>query len=277
MEFFCVFATLMDNRRMSLRALCLALLLPAFLAAPTADAKPRRRAMSTLRHIVIDAGHGGHNLGTPGAHGVHEKYVTLPIAKQLAALLKNHTNAKVTMTRTADEFVGLRERTRMANAANGDVLLSIHCNASPNPMARGLEVYFLSAGSASEEIARLVGWEDGAAPSKAAGAPARTKAPSTLDKIIQDAKMHRAHERAEVLAEVILDELHVTLRAPRRGVMQAPFAVLKEAEMPAIVVEVGFLSHAEEGRRLLTADYQKRVAVGLYRALVALDKRMKRR
>ncbi len=249
-------------------------LLVLTLAAPL-SARPPKRKLGTLKHIVVDPGHGGHNMGTPGAHGKHEKYVTLPIANRLRTLLTKHSNAKVTMTRHGDEFVGLRERTRIANKVGGDILLSIHCNASPNPLAHGLEVYFLSAESSSAEITRLVGWEDQEA-GKAAG-PARSKAPSALDKVLRDAQMHRAHEQAEALAEIILDELHVTLRAPRRGVMQAPFAVLKEAQMPAVVVEVGFLTHAEEGKSLLTPEYQNRIALGIYRALLKLDKRLKRR
>ena len=86
--------------------------------------------------------------------------------------------------------------------------------------------------------------------------------------------MYRAHAQAEQVAGVMLDELHRTLNAPRRGVMQAPFGVLKEAEMPAVVVEVGFLSHEFEGRKLTNARYQRRVARAIFNAIVRLDREL---
>lgn len=248
------------------------------LASAPATAKKRKHAMKVLKHVVLDPGHGGSNQGTPGAHGVHEKYLTLPIALELERLLRKHTTAEVTLTRKKDVFLELRDRTRIANEAGGDIFLSIHLNASPRPQARGLEVYFLSPDAATAEIAEVVAREEGAddtAGSKPAG-PGGPDTPLTLEQILQDATMYRAHERAELVAEGLLNGLHKVLKAPRRGVFQAPFGVLKEAQMPAVVVEVGFLSHAKEGKALTTKAYQRKVAKALYESLVALDKRLER-
>ncbi len=251
-------------------------LMTTLLIAPVdgeARKSKRKRTMRSIKHIVLDAGHGGDNMGTPGAHGVHEKYLTLPITLELERLLKERTNAKVTLTRRDDTFVGLRERTRLANAADADVFLSIHCNASPNKAARGLEVYFLSAESATKEIARLVEEEnEGDTPPAAAPGPPSDTPPNGLDQLLREAQMFKAHEQSQRLAEIILNRLHRGLRAPRRGVFQAPFGVLKEAEMPAVVVEVGFSSHAVEGKKLTTSRYQKQIARALFDALVALDR-----
>lgn len=253
---------------LSLRYITFAL---ALTVACTASAK---RPMKHLKHIVLDPGHGGSNTGTPGAHGVYEKYLTLPIALKVEALLRKHTKAKVTLTRRSDTFVGLRERTRIANKTKGDLLLSIHCNASLREGANGLEVYFLSNESSTEEIARHVAREQEGHHAAAAGAPAASPPPDSVMQLIAEAEMHRAHQDAEQAAVIMLDKLHKRLKAPRRGVFQAPFAVLKEAQMPALVVEVGFLTHKREGKRLLTEKYQNKIAAGIYEAIIDLDSKL---
>lgn len=88
---------------------------------------------------------------------------------------------------------------------------------------------------------------------------------------MREAQMHRAHEQSQRLAEITLQSLYKVLRAPRRGVFQAPFGVLKEAEMPAVVVEVGFSTHPAEGKKLTTTRYQKQIARALFEALITLD------
>lgn len=272
----------MDRSATSLLLLVAALLV---LPVPQAEAAPPRgkrikgkRSMQTLRHVILDPGHGGTNMGTPGAHGVHEKHLTLPIALEVERLLKKHTNARVTLTRRDDAFIGLRERTQHANRVGGDIFLSIHCNASPNAKAHGLEVYFLSADAASDEIHALIEREeadDAPTDGKTPGAAGTHRAP-VLDQILREATMYRAHQNAEIVAGMILNTLHAVVGAPRRGVHQAPFGVLKEASMPAVVVEVGFSTHATEGKRLTRKAYQKQIALGLYRSLLAIDRRLSR-
>jgi len=258
----------------ALRAvLLLALALPC-LTPPEAAAQ---RRMKHLKHIVLDPGHGGTNQGTPGAHGVFEKYVTLPLSLAIEEELKRRSNATVTLTRRDDTFIGLRERTRVANDAKADLFLSIHCNAGTRPEAHGLEVYFLSQDAASEEIAAMVSREEAGDPQDAEEPGDRTDAPLDVDQVVKDATMFRAHEDAQTVAVALLDALHKRTGAPRRGVMQAPFGVLKEAMMPAVVVEVGFLSHADEGKKLLDKRYRKKIARGIVDAILALDRKMGRR
>ncbi len=254
----------------------LILLLTSLALPATAQKAPRK--MQSLRHVVLDPGHGGQNHGTPGAHAVDEKHLTLPIALEVERLLKTRTDAQVTLTRRSDRFVGLRDRTQHANRVAGDIFLSIHCNASPKKHVRGLEVYFLSADAASEEIQELIEREEYGAesPSQLTPGAAGTQRAPSLKQMLQEATMYRAHEHAEVIAGVVLDTLHKVLKAPRRGVHQAPFGVLKEAMMPALVVEVGYSSHPKEGKMLTSQAYQKKVALGIYKSLLAIDKRMTR-
>ena len=245
----------------------LALLLALLLSVPAAEAKVRLRS---LHHIAIDPGHGGQNHGTAGSQGVWEKVLTLPIALKLEALLLARTDARVTMTRRDDSSLGLRERTRIANKAGADLFLSIHLNAGLEPDAHGVEVYFLSADVATGEIAKLVLREEPQGP----GAPSRERTPLSLDQMLADAQLAKAHADSELVAEVILDSLHRVLGSPRRGVFQAPFGVLLEAQMPAVVVEVGFLSHPIEGKRLTKAPYQRNVALAIYQAILTLDREL---
>ena len=236
----------------------------------------RKAKLQTIKHVVIDPGHGGTNPGTPGAHGVFEKYVTLPIALAIEKELKRRTNARVTLTRRDDSFLGLGERADMANKVEGDVFLSIHCNASTSGNGRGVEVYFLSAESAKGEIAKLVAREDRGADN---APPEKQPADATLsvDQVLKDAAMFKSHELSQLVAETIASELGRSLKAKNRGVFQAPFGVLKRTEMPAVVVEVGYLSHPIEGKRLLEPRYQKKIAVGIARAIRSLDRTLSRR
>jgi N-acetylmuramoyl-L-alanine amidase len=252
-----------------------AFLLVVMLLSASSHALAQRK-MRHIHHLVMDPGHGGANFGTPGAHGVNEKYLTLSIALKVEEMLRKATDIKVSLTRRSDTFVSLRDRTRMANEVQADLLLSIHCNASLRAGAHGIEVYFLSANSASEEIARLVSREQDGHATGTTGYAAKVKqaAPLSLDQVIQDAQMYQSHADAELVAETILDKLHKTLKSPRRGVFQAPFGVLKEAQMPAVVIEVGYLTHHKEGKKLLKSSYQRLIARGIFDAIIAVDAKL---
>ena len=222
-------------------------------------------------HIALDPGHGGFQPGTIGVTGTYEKHLTLPISLEVERLLRKYTNARVTLTHHTDKFVGLRERTRIANDVQADLFLSIHCNASHNKSSHGVETYFLAYDSANTEITKLVAREEAANGRPGAAAPAHRAAPNLLDKIINETQRYGAHTDSEKVADVMLRQLRRNLKAKRRGVFQAPFAVLKEAKMPAIVVEVGFLSHPVEGKKLTQKKYQKKVARAIYMAILELD------
>jgi len=253
---------------------CLPILLIALTLPNGASAEVRLKHM---QHITLDPGHGGFQPGTIGTDGTQEKVLTLAIALKVEEMLRAHTNARVTLTRRTDQFVGLRERTRIANQVGSDLLLSIHCNASHSSHSHGVETYFLAYDSASTEIAKLVEREEQQGSRPGAAAPSTNAPPNMLTKILEETSRYGAHTDSETVAAVILKHLHTDLRTRRRGVFQAPFAVLKEAEMPAVVVEVGFLSHPKEGRKLKGAAYQHKIAKAIYKSILELDRNLVRR
>ncbi len=240
-------------------ALCLSL--PA-LAGPT--------ALQRTRTIVIDPGHGGEDPGAPGPGGVFEKDIVLDMALRIERALRGRTDAEIYLTRRDDRYVGLRERTRFANQVGADVFLSIHCNADPAGRGHGVETFFLSTESSDEETARLVAFENERLAHEEA--PAADPGDRELAGMLKDLTVRGAHQDAESLAGFVLDRLVSRTRGRSRGVKQAPFAVLKEAEMPAVVVEVGFLSHADEGGQLLEESRQEAIAVAIAEAVIAFDR-----
>ena len=233
--------------------------------------------LSHMQHITLDPGHGGFQPGTIAEDGTPEKKLTLAIALKVEKLLRTYTNARVTLTRRTDQFVGLRERTRIANQVGSDLLLSIHCNGSHSEHSHGVETYFLAYDSANAEIAKMVEREERMEEQPNPAAPATNAPPNMLTKILEETSRFGAHADSEKVAEVILKHLPTDLKARRRGVFQAPFAVLKEADMPAVVVEVGFLSHAKEGQKLKGKAYQNKIAKAIYKSIIELDRNLTRR
>lgn len=235
------------------------LLLVALLALPAAAAEPR-----PLR-IVVDPGHGGLQTGAVGPGKVLEKDIALAIARKLSRRLREGLTAQVLMTRDKDEQVALRARTELANAHAADLLVSVHLNSMPTRRGRnemrGFETYFLSADPSSERASRVAAMEN------ADGTGVKRKAKGDLDAILGDLTSTAAHQDSVRLAEAIQRELGSRLTSPDHGIHQAPLTVLEGATMPAVLCEVGFISHPEEGAKLATDDYQEAVAEGLFRGI----------
>jgi len=210
--------------------------------------------------VFIDAGHGGLNIGAIGVDNLREKEVTLDVSLRLETLLKKKGSWRSTLSRHNDSFVGLRERTRMANDAGAHVFLSIHANANQSSAPKGVEVYLLSAGAANEEGMDLVIREEGPQQHLHHEAPG-------LGSVLYGLRLAGAQRESASLAQVVLDTLTASTKAPDRGVRQASFAVLKEAQMPALVVEIGYLTNPEEARLLAKAAYRQQIAEGLFLAL----------
>lgn len=212
--------------------------------------------------VVIDPGHGGRHEGAVSTTGVKEKDVALAVAQRLKALLAAEADVRVVMTRERDEDLSLADRMTLANLEKGDVFLSIHCNSMPTRSARqsanGVETYLLSVEATDAEANALAAREN----AEGGNGFDRT-AIDPIGLILNDLVRTQAHEDAVHLAGIVHRHLVERSGARDRGVRQAPFAVLTGAEMPAILVEVGFISHPVEGRRLATAAYQQRIAEAL--------------
>jgi N-acetylmuramoyl-L-alanine amidase len=212
---------------------------------------------------VIDPGHGGNETGTVSPTGIMEKDVTLSIARLLKHLLESRLGLQVMLTREDDRTVDLDTRTAMANNLHADLFISIHANAAMRGRATGAETYYLSTDWLDEETRkRLSASEPGAF------APRGSSHPSDpLALILWDMAQIAYLEESSRLAQTIQQTLNQELGLPDRGVKQAPFRVLMGAQMPAVLVEVGFLDNPEEARRLADGKYQTRLAEALYRSI----------
>jgi N-acetylmuramoyl-L-alanine amidase len=206
-----------------------------------------------FRRVVIDPGHGGHDTGTIGADGTREKDVALGIARRLRTVLTDQ-GLEVVLTRETDKFVRLEERARLANVARGDLFISIHCNSLPQRHIRGIETYTLNLASDRYAI-RLAARENASS----------EKGMSDLRFLLADLATRADTEESVRLATQVQSGLVSALRSKDAkirdlGTKEALFYVLLGTKMPAILVETGFLSNAEEEKRLGSPGYQEDVA-----------------
>jgi N-acetylmuramoyl-L-alanine amidase len=248
-------------------------------AAPSTTARapetPKPRAAEpprATRAVVIDPGHGGAEVGAQGTAGTLEKDVTLAIARRLRAAITNSLGFQVFMTRDKDEELPLDQRTAIANNFKADVFISIHANASRAPGAKGSEVYFLAPHASDEAAQRLALLEGGVLPEEVSAAPS-----SDLALILWDMAQAEHLEASSALAARIHEELAFVTGSASRGVKQAPFRVLVGAGMPAVLVEVAFLSNSEEEKLLTSEAYQSRVASAIMRGMSRYFERLGQR
>lgn len=211
--------------------------------------------------IVIDPGHGGESTGARGRSGIEEKTVTLQVARLLADRLRG-TGAHTVLTRTADEELELTDRTAVANHEQADLFISLHVNSAYGRSARGAETFFLSLEASDEDAAALAAAEDG---NGGQGGGFN----DDLAFILWDLAQSYHLAESQRLAKLVQQEFNASLGLLDRGVKQAPFRVLRGANMPAILVELGFISNPEEERKLQDPAYQRQLVDALVRALNA--------
>ena len=210
--------------------------------------------------IVIDAGHGGKDPGAVGYRKYREKVVVLKIAKYLKDILKAR-GYKVYMTRDKDKFIKLSARTAYANKRSADLFISIHANAVPKRNAKkanGIECYFLSP-SRSKRAESVAAQENSADLSEM-----NFYGKQSFLKFLNHAKTIASHKLAIDLQRGMLGSLNGHYKGIHDGgVREGPFWVLVGAQMPAVLVEVGFISHPKEAKRLVNNNYRKRMAMGM--------------
>jgi N-acetylmuramoyl-L-alanine amidase len=221
-------------------------------AAPLPPVESHRRAAFT---VVIDAGHGGDETGAKGPSGLLEKDVTLDVARRLKARLASEEGVAVFLTRDEDRKVALDDRTALANHERADLFVSIHANSSRRDTARGSETYFLSYQATDDDARALAALEN-----DTLGIERNVGGQSGLDLVLWDLAQSAFLKESSDLAEEIQDRLNDTLGVRNRGIKQAPFKVLMGATMPAVLVEIAFISSPEEERRLREAAFKDRIA-----------------
>jgi N-acetylmuramoyl-L-alanine amidase len=213
-----------------------------------------------VSRIVIDPGHGGHD---PGAKtgDMTEAELVLDIALRVEKLLAAVPGVEVVLTRRTDDFVPLQERTAIANREAADLFLSIHGNANPSTMVRGVETYFLNF--ANTETAAAV-----AARENASSGQTMAVLPDVVKTIALNNKLDESRDFATYVQRSMIEKLRTTDKTTRDlGVKQAPFVVLVGAAMPSVLAEVSFLTNPQEARLLKGPAYRQRIAEALFDAV----------
>ena len=230
---------------------CASVPLPPAATRVALQSPPRSEVVplpSPVQTIVIDAGHGGHDPGTQH-FGLKEKTLALDIAKRLSRALEQE-GFEVIMTRETDQFIPLSGRPAVANRLQADLFVSVHINANRNRTVSGVEVYYprVSVVSASAQ------WPPTVVPSEVA-------VPSlTVKQVLWDMVLGRTRSQSRRLAASICRSMRTGLPAPCRGTKPARFVVLREAWMPSVLVEVGYVSNYAEAKRLSSPDYRQSAA-----------------
>jgi len=208
--------------------------------------------------IVIDPGHGGKDGGAVGYKRYKEKVVVLQISKKLRNILVKR-GYTVHMTRSGDKFIKLRNRTKYANKKKADLFLSIHANSVPKrnrKKAHGIETYFLSTkrskraeNALQQENADISKMEKGGM--------------QTALHLMSREKIFASNKLAIDLQQNMLASLKTKYKVKDGGVRSGPFWVLVGAEMPAVLIEVGFISHPSEAQKMVNHSYQQKQALGI--------------
>jgi N-acetylmuramoyl-L-alanine amidase len=209
----------------------------------------------SLRTIVVDAGHGGEDTGARGATGILEKDITLALARRLKGVLESRLGVRVLLTRDADQAVALDDRAALANSNKADLFVSLHANASTRATVSGAQVYFFSTDQAADDAQKSV------------------LAPQTLptygggSRVIEMIPWEMAQLRhlgaSGLLAGAVEEQCRDRVRMNASPVLQAPLRVLAGANMPAVVVEIGFLTNPDDEQQIVSEAFQNTLAQAL--------------
>lgn len=214
-----------------------------------------------LGKVVIDAGHGGHDTGTVGRHGLMEKDLDLDVALRLGNLIQQRLGAQVIYTRSSDVFVPLEERTQIANDAKADLFISIHANSSPVSSATGVETYYFNFSSDKSGL-------DLATRENATATSSISDLNDLLHKAVLGAKLEESKDFAQkVQASLWAMSVKMNSRSRDRGVRRAPFVVLIGATMPSILAEIGFVSNPHDEALLKKSEQRQKIAEALFKGI----------
>jgi N-acetylmuramoyl-L-alanine amidase len=235
----------------------------AIVVPPPTKEDMQLRARVPKMRIVVDAGHGGWDLGTVGRRGLLEKDLVLEISQRLGMLLQSRLGVEVIYTRPDDNYITLDERASIANQSQADLFVSVHANYSDLPSARGVETYytnfFSSPGAKDKDVdTRVAKTAPGA---KTPAAPA-----------LSPEDLHERIEQSRRLATSVQHSLYGTLSVQNpglrdRGIKEAGFVVLTESAMPGILAEVSFVSSPTDEQKLRSDGYREQIAEALYRGI----------
>jgi N-acetylmuramoyl-L-alanine amidase len=224
------------------------------------------RPSRDVRRVVLDPGHGGHDPGAIGPTGLREKDVALDIAHRAAPLIARELGISTLLTRDADVFVPLEERTARANAFGADLFISIHCNATERSGGSGVMTFVLDD-SKDQLASRIAALENSAS----------AEATSELARVMSRSQDRSSEARSLELANLLQRAAMATLApsypdVPDGGVKRAGFYVLAGARMPAVLFETSFISSARDETRFNTGDFRQKLADAIVNAVRAYKK-----
>lgn len=215
-----------------------------------------------IKSICIDPGHGGSDLGAVGRSKLKEKDLTLKISNKLKQIIESRLGIRVIMTRTIDSEVSLNSRAAIANNQKAQLFVSVHVNSSYRKSARGSETYFVSLKATDQESYELAQKENDSI--------------EEIDKMADNNKLKMILwsmaqtefiKESSKLAEYLQNEMNILLHTRNRGVKQAPFRVLMRVSMPAVLIEVAFISNDSEEAKLNRDEFLDRVAFAIYNGI----------
>lgn len=214
-----------------------------------------------VRTVVIDPGHGGDEPGARGPQGAAEKDVTLAVARRLKAAIETRLGARVILTRDGDRTVDLDERAAVANNNKADLFLSLHANASVRPAASGAEVFYLSLADYGDEVQR-------AAQGGSETLPVHGGGVRDIDVIPWEMAQARHIQQSSLLAQQVETALRERVPMSARPLQEAPFRVLVGANMPAVLVEMGFITNPAQEKHLTSDAFQSLLVQALVDSIV---------
>ena len=215
-----------------------------------------------LGRVVLDPGHGGHDVGTHGPSGLYEKDLVLDISQRLATLIQDRLGSEVLLTRNDDTFVPLEGRTKIANDYKADLFLSIHANSSPVKSVTGVETYYLNFTTSRSAL-------DVASRENAATGSSIFDLKDVLEKIALRDKIDESREFASRLQTSLYTLTKAGAATKNRGVKKAPFVVLIGAQMPSVLAEIGFLTNASDEALMRKTEHRQKIAEALYKGIAA--------
>ena len=216
-----------------------------------------------IHRVVIDAGHGGHDTGTIGPHGLMEKDLVLDVALRLGKIVQQRLGAEVVYTRSTDTFIPLEQRTKIANDDKADLFISIHANSSPASSATGVETYYFNF-TTDQHSLNLATRENASSNSSI------FELNDLLHKAVLNAKVEESRDFAQrVQSSLYVMSARLNRASRDRGVKKAPFVVLIGATMPSILAEVGFVSNPHDEKLLRREDQRQKIAESLFKGVSA--------
>jgi N-acetylmuramoyl-L-alanine amidase len=229
-----------------------------------ADVRVREARLPGRPIVLIDAGHGGRDPGAPGVSGMtKEKDLSLAMAKELADLLEQRGRVRVALTREDDKYLTLEQRAAIARQLQAGLFLSLHMDSAPNPQAMGVTIYSLSDVASSAEAAHFAQAEN------AAGGALSSEPDDSVRALLADVALREQMEASAGVAERLLRRAAGRVELRPRPHQFAAFHVLRRAETPAVLIEAGYISNAEDEAKLMTKEGRAPLVLALAQSVEA--------